>query len=1386
MNHIFRVVWNSGLGSWVAAAETAKGRVRSASAGSGTGALSVVPLFVLTATAWAAGPGQPTVQSVTPGTSAIVAGNGATVFNVANPNAQGLSRNQFTRYDVDSKGLVLNNATSAAGLSAVSQLAGRVATNTGLSRSASIILNEVVSNNRSTLAGFTEVLGGRADVIVANPYGITCAGCGFINTDRVTLSTGVPRFDEAGRFQGLDVSRGDIRITGEGLNASAQQVLDLVARSVQIDAPVHAQDLMVVLGSQGWSYADRQATAAVTAQGEAPLYALDSSTLGGMYAQRIRLLATESGVGVRMRGDMAASVSDVQISASGQVELRSKVSAQGSVDVRSADAGERAIWLADASVSAKQDVRVAAVGGLGVLGAQLFSGRDLSMQAASASVSASSFQSVQDMSWHTLSGELDLGDAAMQAGQNLALDAGASVLRTRAAAGQGIVSLAGDVSLRAATWVHGGRLSAEAGSLSVQADRIEHSGVSQARAGLQIGGVSADGRADLVNTGRLQSEAGMTLQLGQVLNDENATVQARTGSQIGATSLDNRGSWVLSTQASSGADTLSVGGSWLNSGELESARALSVEAAQLDNQGVVSSDGQLSVHLNGQQGLVQGEQAVMRSRAGLDLTAQRLSNAGTLFAQGLMRLHGGAAVPMATLINSGKLVSDGRLEVFAQQVQNQGLMQARLGTQADLGSLQQSGTWVLSSQAPGTPDEVRVTGEWGQSGVTQSAGALQAWAGSWVNTGSLVVGQNLTWQGTGSATFDQRGTWLVGGRADVHVASLVNSGQMHARGDLAISGMDAGSAQGVDLHNQGQLSSDGTLTLVADELRNDLDAVIQASEGTDLQARVGRNDGTWIGATSAAARSTWVLTGAWQNTGAMGVAGDWAWHAWGLDNQGEVWTGGGLSLTLTGAGAGQVAITNAKGAALRAQSLSIWTAGLVNNAGAIAARNGSLLVTAQSLDNAGTLYGSEGLWLLGETGAMASLNNSGQVLSDGSLNVNATQLHNRSTGWVQAASRSEVRAASFTQDGNWFLSTTAGDEASLIEVSGRFDQSGLTHSKRAYQVGAQALNNAGQLSGDAAMTLRVGSLVNQDKARLVSLGDIDVQADSVDNAGQLAADGGVTMKVTGQLHNRRSLQSAGTMNLDAGDLVQGDGAVLSAQAMKLKAQTLNLKDRSTLSTQGKLEIDVGSLSNVDTSRIMGSLGSDSMVDVRIGQALRNLGLIYSGNVLRLSAADIVNERGAAISGLAQVELSSGKDLVNWGTLWSAQDLHIDASKGLFSNRTDEDGAIGAVEGKTVVIQADRLLNESTIHASEDLLVQARVFENKLRGDLTIKNYRYSEVGGSDPSWVEDGAGGSTWEYTRHWVTWVTDQELGNGLGDLKTLPSFHPQMTAAGGTKAAS
>ncbi|WP_241650489.1 filamentous hemagglutinin N-terminal domain-containing protein, partial [Rosenbergiella collisarenosi] len=95
--------------------------------------------------------------------------------------------NKYTQFDIEQRGAILNNGRTTS----QTQLAGQVAANPWLAKGeAKVILNEVNSRDPSLLNGMLEVAGRQADIIIANPAGISCDGCGFINANRTTLTTG--------------------------------------------------------------------------------------------------------------------------------------------------------------------------------------------------------------------------------------------------------------------------------------------------------------------------------------------------------------------------------------------------------------------------------------------------------------------------------------------------------------------------------------------------------------------------------------------------------------------------------------------------------------------------------------------------------------------------------------------------------------------------------------------------------------------------------------------------------------------------------------------------------------------------------------------------------------------------------------------------------------------------------------------------------------------------------------------------------------------------------------------------------------------------------------------------------------------------------------------
>ncbi len=242
--------------------------------------------------------------------------NGTTQINITAPSKNGVSHNKYTQFDVSKKGVILNNATGGTN----TQLAGIVNGNPLLQNSAKVILNEVNSNNISQLNGYIEVAGQKAQVVIANPAGITCDGCGFINADRVTLTTGKPIVTN-GNLDGYLVEKGQIQITGNGLNNTGQDYSDLIARSVNINAKLWAnKEINVITGkakvSADLKHIDKQGIDNNVGQ---PEFGIDVSRLGGMYADKIRMVGTEHGVGVRNNGTLLANAGTLTVTNDGKV-----------------------------------------------------------------------------------------------------------------------------------------------------------------------------------------------------------------------------------------------------------------------------------------------------------------------------------------------------------------------------------------------------------------------------------------------------------------------------------------------------------------------------------------------------------------------------------------------------------------------------------------------------------------------------------------------------------------------------------------------------------------------------------------------------------------------------------------------------------------------------------------------------------------------------------------------------------------------------------------------------------------------------------------------------------------------------------------------------------
>ncbi|MDQ8034931.1 MAG: filamentous hemagglutinin N-terminal domain-containing protein, partial [Bordetella sp.] len=449
--------------------------------------------------------------------------NGVPVINVAPPTAGGVSNNRFVRFNVGPSGVVLNNS----GAASQTQVAGQVAGNPMLgNQRATTILNQVTAPNPSQLMGMLEVAGNRANVIVANPAGITCNGCGFMNANRATLTTGKPVSGPDGTL-GFEIAGGRLAIEGAGLYGANLSQLDLLARTLEINAQVWADRLNVVAGSARVSH-DGIDVSALTGAGAGEGVALDVAALGGMYANSIRLIGTEAGVGVNIGGNLAALTGRLTVSANGDVRILPSGRVQAATDL---------------SVRSARDVvnggTVAAAGTLALTaGGKLVNDNAMS-SAADTRIVARQFENRGALTAGLQADGAIRARGALSAQVEQLLNPG-----TLVAGGDATVS-ANALDLSGGKFVAGGALTLDARGA------ITH------RAGSAYGGSVALRAASLDNTGgKIASVGALDLRTVGAIDNTGGTIAARQDLALTTGTLDNDGKIHAARDLKIAADTL--------------------------------------------------------------------------------------------------------------------------------------------------------------------------------------------------------------------------------------------------------------------------------------------------------------------------------------------------------------------------------------------------------------------------------------------------------------------------------------------------------------------------------------------------------------------------------------------------------------------------------------------------------------------------------------------------------------------------------------------------------------------------------------------------------------------------------------------------------------
>ncbi len=1226
----YRTVFNAVRGMLVAVEESArstgKGHQTGGQAGTSAASTFTAARFAVLPVvfgAWCVLGVSYTVQAqvvAAPGSGAhvIQTQNGLQQVNIARPNGSGVSLNTYTQFNVPSQGTLLNNAPGIT----QTQQAGYINGNPNLlpGGSARIIVNQVTSTSPSTLRGYLEVAGPRAEVVIANPNGILVNGGGFVNTSRATLTTGVPVFGGSGSLDAYRVTGGQITVQGAGLNASNVDQVDLIARAVSVNASVYANQLNVVAGANQVDRGTLNATP-IAGDGAAPANGIDVSQLGGMYANKILLASTEKGVGVSLRGVAAAQAGDLTLTSQGKLVLAGQtnasgnlsVSAQGGIDNTGTTYGRQS-----ASLSTSGDLTNS-----GTLAAQ----QNLSLNANHVTSSGTLGAGVNSDGSLAHAGDLSVvaGGAMSSTGQNVAGGnatlQGASVnLAGSQTSANGNLSLnaqAGNLDLTGATTSAGGALSANAQGALIN-DRGHLS--SQGATAITAGSLSNQ-------NGQIVSQSTLSANVTGALANQGGTLQAAGALNANAGSLDNTAGHIASLNT----DGLNL----TTTGRLNNAQGgtiggngnVTVQAGQLSNASTISAVQNLGVS-----------------------TAQTLTNAGGTIASG-QRTN----VSAATLDNSAGTLTGNQLALAAANLINRN------------GSITQSGTGPITIGVSGTLDNTGGAIRTNSADLTlapatlindhgtiadSGTGTLSVTTGSLSNTGGTIA-TNGALDVQAGAVSNQGGKLSAQSQATLNVASLDNS----AGGFVGAQGVSI-TDQGVLNNAGGTVAASGALTVSAGAIANAGGAIKNAgTQATSVSASqsLDNTQGGLIGGNGEVS----VSGGSVDNSGGTVVAGGNAVVQSGstLRNAvGRVQAKGSAAVTAAGA------ITNTGGqieADGAAATLQVTGASLDNTNGRIAnAGSGATTVGAASITNANT-GGAVGAGTIGGNGDVTvsgqTLSNTqgGQIVAGHDLTLATTRSVNNSGGTLSAANNVTANAGGAAVvnqagsiRGNGAVSLNV---ASLDNTSGKIGNDAGSGGSVAMTTGSLA-NQGGAIGSDRNLSVTTGQLSGD--GRIIAGGDgaITINGNYTHSAAnQIQANHNLTFTTTGTLTNQGTLAAVNALTVNAASVDNRAGADLNSASTAVNAG-------GALTNAGRIEGDT--------------------VATQSG-SLANTGTVIGNNVTLNARA--INNTGpsAALAAATQLNLYASDSLSNTGgaTIFSLGDVNIAANgardgSGLLANRSN--------------------------------------------------------------------------------------------------------------------
>ncbi|EGJ4372651.1 Contact-dependent inhibitor A, partial [Escherichia coli] len=1113
---------------------------------------------------------------------------------------------------------------------------------------------------------------------------------------------------------------------------------------------------------------------ALKGEGDVPKVAVDTGALGGMYARRIHLTSTESGVGVNL-GNLYARDGDITLDASGRLTVNNSlatgaVTAKGQGVTLTGDhkaggnlsvSSRSDIVLSNGTLNSDKDLSLTAGGRITQQNEKLTAGRDVTLAAKNITQdTASQINAARDIV--TVASDTLTTQGQITAGQNLT--ASATTLTQ-----DGILLAKGHAGLDAGTLNNSGAV--QGASLTLGSTTLSNSGsllsggplTVNTRDFTQSGRTGAKGKVDITASGKLTST-------GSLVSDDVLVLKAQDVTQNGVLS-GGKGLTVSAQALSSGkksvthsdaAMTLNVTTVALD-GENSAGDTLLVQADKLSTAAGAQLQSGKNLSINARDARLAGTQAAQQtmvvnaseklthsgksSAPSLSLSAPELTSSGVLVGSALN-------TQSQTLTNSGLLQGKASLTVNTQRLDNQqnGTLYSAADLTLDIPDIRNSGLitgdngLMLNAVSLSNPGKiiadtlsVRATTLDGD-GLLQGAGAL-ALAGDTLSQGSngrWLTADDLSLQGK---TLNTAGT-TQGQNITVQADRWANSGSVLATGNLTASATGQLTSTGdimsqgdttlnaATMDNRGSLLSAGTLSLDGNSLDNS--GTVQGNHVTIRQNSV-TNSGTVTGLSGLTLHSADGLT----NSGALLSQNSLALSAGDVTNSGRI-QGQNITLdasSLTSSGAVQSAldlaltlsgdVIAATGSKITAMGDARLTGKVLGNQGLISAK--TLEVNGDSLSNSGEISGVNSL----NVTLSGNLQQHGKMLTGGALNVNARDISN--SGQLQGADN-RITASSLTNSGR-----VQGDSGLTLTLLNALTNqtSGVLLSQNVSALSAPVLTNDGTIQGNGKTTLSAATQAHN-SGKILSGGELTfttpdysgsgwLQAtDLLLNVAKLAGNGTVMAAnqatLTGNSLTNRGLFQAAQLNVNT-QTITNSGTLLGNQGLTIKGNSLNnaggkvfsggdmLADMVSLSGAGQL-VALGNLTLKLTRGLtaQGVIAANKQLSVSSQGDITN-GATLQGNGITLNAAGRLTNNGQLTAGNGTTALSgSGIAMNASGSLQAGGDVSL-TSRGDITL----DGFTGTT-GSLMLTAAGSVINTALLYAGNNLSLFASTIRNH-HGDM---------------------------------------------------------------------